>query len=416
MRVGVLLGDKRPEEGGGYTFEHEILDSLVTLCADTHHTFVLLSQAKHPPQFGDTDGIQSLSLYRCWIARAFFQLSQTVMALFNKLRQPAHPCKIAHWSEPAILRSGVDVIWHLTPTWLTAEVPAIVMVWELQHRLQPYFPEMSAQGEWDERERSYGAILRRAAYVIAGTEAGKSEIERFYQVPAERIKLLPHPTPRYALKAAPSGGTDVLENYHLPETYVFYPAQFWAHKNHLGLLLAMRCLRDQYGLDIPLVLAGSDKGNEAYIRQMMAELDLVSQVYFVGFVGPDDLIALYRHACCLAYITFCGPENLPPLEAFALGCPVVASEVAGAREQLGDAALLVDPKQPEQIARAIKSLQGDAVLRQTLIERGFKRASQFTGEDFVRGIFDVLDEFEPIRRCWSSDVSYQAVKDGIQQD
>jgi glycosyltransferase involved in cell wall biosynthesis len=164
------------------------------------------------------------------------------------------------------------------------------------------------------------------------------------------------------------------------------------------------------------VLAGSDKGNEAYIRQMMAELDLVSQVYFVGFVGPDDLIALYRHACCLAYITFCGPENLPPLEAFALGCPVVASEVAGAREQLGDAALLVDPKQPEQIARAIKSLQGDAVLRQTLIERGFKRASQFTGEDFVRGIFDVLDEFEPIRRCWSSDVSYQAVKDGIQQD
>ena len=114
----------------------------------------------------------------------------------------------------------------------------------------------------------------------------------------------------------------------------------------------------------------------------------------------EDLIALYRGAFALAYVTFFGPENLPTLEAFALGCPVVASDVAGAREQLGDAALLVDPKDPSSIATAIKALYDDANLRQTLIEKGRVRAESRQQKHFVRGVFDALDEFEPVRRCW----------------
>ena len=112
------------------------------------------------------------------------------------------------------------------------------------------------------------------------------------------------------------------------------------------------------------------------------------------------MVGLYRNAFALTYLTFFGPENLPPLEAFALGCPVIASDVAGAQEQLGECALLVDPKSPEEIASAIKSLRDDPDLRKTLVDCGFSRASRFTGRDYVRGVFRILDEFEPIRRCW----------------
>lgn len=414
MRVGVLTGDKLPEEGGGYTFEHDILQALVKLEAETHHTFVVLTQAKAPQPLLHASSIELISLHRSWFSRVAFQLSQTVRSLVKKCGRPETRFRVPHWAEPTILSNGVDVIWHLTPTWLTAEVPAIIVVWELQHRLQPYFPEMSAQGEWDERDQSYGTILRRAAYVIAGTEAGQAEIERFYQVAPERIKRLPHPTPRYALEALPGDGREALDAFSLPAGYIFYPAQFWAHKNHANLLLALHWLRDEAQLELPLVLAGSDKGNEAYLHQLVVELDLASQVHFIGFVTPQDLIALYRQACCLAYVSFCGPENLPPLEAFALGCPVVASDVAGAREQLGDAALIVDPGSPEKIGKAIQSLVEDDALRQTLVARGRNRAAGRTGERFVRGIFALLDDFEPIRRSWSPRTTYRAVKDGIQ--
>ena len=416
MKVGVLIGDKQPEEGGGYTFETEILQSFAKLYTETKHTFVILSQAKTPPRIIRGNHIQFLSLHRSWGARAILRFQKTVIAFIKKLRDPERPFKIAHWSEPIILRSGVDVIWHLTPTWLTAEVPAIVVVWELQHRLQPYFPEVSAGGEWDRREQSCRSILQRAAVIITGLEAGKAEIERFYQIPSERIKLLPHPTPGYALAAHPNDDRHILQKYSISENYIFYPAQFMAHKNHAGLLLALRLLRDQHNLELHLALAGSDRGNQSDIRQMVKYLDLVAQVHFLGFVTADDLIGLYRKAFCLAYVTFCGPENLPPLEAFALSCPVVASRVAGAQEQLGDAALLVDPKKPEEIAQAIKSLWKDAALRQILIHRGLERATKFTGEDFVKGVFAILDEFEPIRRSWGSTPVHWKVKNRIRRD
>jgi glycosyltransferase involved in cell wall biosynthesis len=282
------------------------------------------------------------------------------------------------------------------------ELPFITTVWDLQHRLQPYFPEVGTQEQWNKREEFYTTLLKRASFIIAGTEAGKSEIERFYQVPAERIKLLPLPTPQFALNAPRYQEENFLEKYNIPENYLFYPAQFWSHKNHVNLLLAVKSLRDKYDLVFPVVFVGSDKGNQPYIKQLVAELDLTEHVTFLGFVPQEDLISLYRNAFALTFVSFFGPDNLPPLEAFALGCPVVYSEVSGAKEQIGDAALLVNPKKPEEIALAIKSLWDDKALRQIFVERGLARASEWTGEDYVKGVFSILDEFEAIRRCWTS--------------
>jgi glycosyltransferase involved in cell wall biosynthesis len=149
-----------------------------------------------------------------------------------------------------------------------------------------------------------------------------------------------------------------------------------------------------------LVFVGSDQGNESYVREMVQKLNLSQQVYFLGFVPQEDMVNLYGHAFALTFMTFFGPDNLPPLEAMALGCPVIASNVSGAKEQLGDAALLVDPKKPEEIAEAIKSLSEDSALRQDLIKRGLIRAYRWTAQDYVKEIFSVIDNFEAIRRCW----------------
>jgi len=102
------------------------------------------------------------------------------------------------------------------------------------------------------------------------------------------------------------------------------------------------------------------------------------------------------------YLSFFGPENLPPLEAFSVGCPVIASRVNGASEQLGDAALHVSSTNSDEIALAIKSLMDDLQQRQLLLARGFERAKKATSNDYVSQVFALLDEFEPIRRAWGS--------------
>ena len=394
MNVGVFLEDFSPDVGGGYTIQADVFQSLLELAGESRHTFTIFCRRPEEIQAQlKSNHIRAVAFPGKTVER----LTSKVARGLNAFREKR---KLSNRLEQLAREAAVEFMWFVGAEAIQIDIPYMAIVWDLQHRLQPWFPEVSEHGVWEQRETFYATFLRRASVIIAGTEAGRAEIERFYQVTPERIKILPHPTPRYLQDLTPQDEKQVLKKYNLSEKYLFYPAQFWPHKNHANLLLALQTLRDKYQLSLHAAFAGSDKGNMAYIKRLADKLKLTEQVHFLGFVPQQDLIALYRNAFALAYVTFFGPENLPPLEAFKLGCPVVASKVSGAEEQLGDAALLVDPAEPEEMARVIKSLQTDAELRQTLIERGAARASLWTGEDFVKGVFSTLDEFERVRRTW----------------
>ncbi|MEK6334516.1 MAG: glycosyltransferase [Acidobacteriota bacterium] len=395
MKVGVFLEEFSPDVGGGYTIQADIFQSLLELAGESRHTFTVVCH--HPEKLREalrSTSIEAVAFPGTIPQRLGARATRGLAAfgkgqkLKNRLEQVAH-------------ESGLEFVWFVGAEALQIDTPYCAVVWDLQHRLQPWFPEVSAGGQWDHREEFYSSFLRRATMIIAGTEAGRAEIERFYDVPAEHIRILPHPTPRFALNPPADDGAQVLARHGLSAGYLFYPAQFWPHKNHANLLLAVTRLREQHGLKLSVVLVGSDKGNQDYIRQMTNSLGLNEQVHFLGFVTQGELIALYRNALALTYLSFFGPENLPPLEAFGLGCPVIAANVAGSSEQLGDAALLVEPTNVEEIAQAIKRLSDDSGFCESLIQRGRERARERTGSHFVRGVFALLDEFENIRRCWT---------------
>jgi len=411
VKVGLYTGGFLPDAGGGFTFVDEVIRALAA-AKSPRHEFVALTttgEAQH------RDAFQGLGLLSLASAAPAPSLATRIEAGVRRRAATLMGPSLRSGEirpNPAVdqilTANGVDVVWYPS-AWqcCTLEIPYITVVWDLQHRRQPYFPEVSDDGKWAYRERWMSTFLRRASLVIAGTEVGREEIERFYGVHPERIKLLPHPTPTFVERARPSSS----EGRVVEGEYLFYPAQFWPHKNHVNLLQALRLLRDQ-GLDLSLVLTGSDKGNLPFVRDVAERLGLTPHVRSLGFVPNEQLVSLYRHATALTYVTFFGPENLPPLEAFAAGCPVVASDVAGAREQLGDAALLVDPCRPDEIAAAIKAVHSDRPLREKLIERGRARAQRSTPAHFVAEVIAWLDGFEGIRRNWPSGV-YPADKGNL---
>lgn len=403
MKVALFISQQIPQAGGGHTFESQLLQTIVNLAALSNHKFVFYTSSEEVPNYLLSTSIQVVSLHRSLKERIKSKILRTAKAILSKIRHPRSKFEIEGWYEKHIINllkiNQIDITLSLVPGSPVVDYPYITTVWDLQHRLQPYFPEVSISGEWDNREKSYLKMLRQAAFIITGTEVGKAEIEKFYHIPAERIKVIPFFTPQFT-STSNLTDQDIIKKYNLPNQYLFYPAQFWTHKNHIGLLLAIKLLKEKYDIEFPLVFVGSDKGNESYVREMVQKLNLSQQVYFLGFVLQEDMVNLYGHAFALTFMTFFGPDNLPPLEAMALGCPVIASNVSGAKEQLGDAALLVDPKKPEEIAEAIKSLSEDSALRQDLIERGLIRASQWTAQDYIKEIFSVIDNFEAIRRCW----------------
>ena len=400
MHVGVFLDDISPDVGGGHTFIHSIASGLLKIAHLSSHKFTLFC----PPQYARTRQGElpaNVSIYslapRGVVGRGLSVLRHASPAFALAWRVPSRLARISN-------SLGIDLMWFLGGMHETLDVPYMTTVWDVQHLTHPWFPEVSAGGRWDYREAFLQRHLRRATRVITGTKIGRDELVHFYRLAGERIHILPHPTPDFALEALEIEGAldaSLTTRLGVHGDYLLYPAQFWPHKNHVNLLRAMRLLHDQRASAPLLVLAGSDKGNRAYIEKCIADLKLTDKVRLLGFVALQDLVNLYRGARALVYPSFSGPENLPPLEAFALGCPVVCADYPGAREQLDNAAVYFDPGKPEAMVEAIQQVLDNDALRVQLIERGRVRAARWSGKDFVRGVFGLIDEFDAQRRCWA---------------
>ena len=399
MHIGVYLGSDVPEVGGGFTIQHDILEALFALHRETRHRFTVFGEQTQE-RISAPEGVALCDLPRREQPKKETRPKRMWRRLIGRPspQTPKHSERV----HELLTSHEIDVVWGLSQGTPAFDIPFVTIVWDLQHRLQPFFPEVSVDGQWISRERHYSESLRRAMAVITGTEAGRSEIERFYGVPRERIHILPHPTPRFALIAGDEDGEPARDRFALAVPYLFYPAQFWPHKNHVCVLEAIRSIRENRGIDLHVAFVGSDYGNENYVHSAAQRLGVADLVRFLGFVSRDELISLYRGALALVYPSYFGPENLPPLEAFALGCPVIAARVPGAEEQLGDAAILADPADADGFATAIIRLAEDSVLVADLKRKGAQRARRFTAVEFVRKMWSVFDRLEPRRRCWST--------------
>jgi glycosyltransferase involved in cell wall biosynthesis len=142
--------------------------------------------------------------------------------------------------------------------------------------------------------------------------------------------------------------------------------------------------------DIALVLAGTPKNAYDSVVNLVRELDLTNDMHFLGYVPDADMPELYRRARALVMPTFYGPTNIPPLEAFVAGCPVAISGIYGMPDQVGDAALLFDPKSVEEIAECIRSLWLDDELCAELVERGKKRAEAWGQKQYNERLRDII--------------------------
>jgi glycosyltransferase involved in cell wall biosynthesis len=389
MRVAVVFYGLTPHGGGVFTFQQSLMDTLRALGSESHHDFVFYS-AGTPSQ--DPGVIDIPVTLPAAMRKRAIEVARAVQDRFNMQRISRRT-----WFERSLDERGVDMVWFAANYAEDCDRPFLFTLFDLGHLVHPYFPELSVGGEWDRRHQHFSRHLPRAAGVIVPNEAGKEQLLRYFPVEAERVICLPHPTPEFALRDdSDHDDAQRRERLGVGGRYLFYPAQFWAHKNHYNALRALSELDAGYRM----VLVGADKGQEGHVSKLARELGVADRVQTLGFVEIDDLVALYRGAHALLYPSFLGPENLPPLEAFALGCPVVASDVPGASEQMGDAALLVSPTDPAAMAAAVRHLEDEGERRRR-VELGRRRANELTAEGYVRGVLGFLDEFEHIRRCWA---------------
>jgi glycosyltransferase involved in cell wall biosynthesis len=278
----------------------------------------------------------------------------------------AHLPVASPWLYEMWLRSGwpkveratgkVDIAHATTLIPCPTDAPLVVTLHDLAFLHDPSHFTRHGVGVF---MRSLEVIRRRADLVLCCSQSTMDDSVAA-GIDADRLRFVP-----LGVETARAEAGDVQRvrsAYGLPEQYVLFVGTVEPRKNLAGLAEAMTLLDEP----LPLVVAGSDGWGDAN----GADLD---DVRFLGFVPSTDLDALYAGAEVFAYPSKREGYGLPVLEAMAQGAPVVTSLGSGTEETAGNAAVLVDPNDPADIARGIDEARRRRV---ELHDRGLVRAQR----------------------------------------
>ncbi|RPI35991.1 MAG: glycosyltransferase family 1 protein [Nitrospiraceae bacterium] len=388
-KIGLFL-EYAPSGGGTFQYNQSVLDALAALPRERFSVVVAYTYDVWLEYLKGYD-LKTVLVSRGFWGRAVglgWSLFGLPMGLWRKI------CPLFHPMAKALLREQCD-LW-IFPSQdargFQFPVPALVSIHDLMHRYERGFPESSSKWEYLNRERTYNNICRWAKGVLVDSEIGRQQVAESYGMPPERIHVLPYIAPKYMLSGQTSPDFD--DRYRLPEKFIFYPARFWAHKNHKNLISAMAKLQNEIP-DLKLVLAGTQSHKyDSYesVMKQAGDLGLADAIYPLGYVPDEDMPELYHRARALVMPTYYGPTNIPPLEAFVAGCPVAVSGIYAMPEQVGDAALLFKPDSVDEIADCIRKLWTDDRLCADLAEKGKRRAADWGQQQFNVRLMEIINK------------------------
>lgn len=263
-------------------------------------------------------------------------------------------------------------------------IKVIAPVHDLMHRYEGRFQEVGKEHEL--REKIFSSKAKYAWCVLTDSKVGKQQFiesySKYIKKSRTRIISLPFVVSKHIMECEE-------EFIEAPTRYVFYPAQFWQHKNHMNLVKAIELLMADIS-DIHLLLVGSEKNSLKDVKRYILKHGLEEHITIKGFVSNGNITYLYKHAVGLIMPTYFGPTNIPPLEAMALGCPVAVSNKYAMPEQVGDAGLLFNPDSPKEIAECIRKIWLDEDLRQSMIQEGYLKIRGWNLKAFNRKFQKVI--------------------------
>lgn len=306
-------------------------------------------------------------------------------------------------SRPYSLREQVSLPWALrrehvdlfhAPHYVLPPLSgraSVVTIHDCIHLMFPqYLPNKLALGY---ARSSLWMATRMSDRILTVSETSKRDILRFFNVDAEKITVIYNGIDeRFRRQPPEEEMVRVRERYQLEGDFVLYAGNVKPHKNLERLFDAFHLVR-QRGVDqVKLVVIGDEVSKYAELRRAVHKYNLHKYVRFLGFLPDETLAVLYRLATVFVFPSLYEGFGLPPLEAMASGAPVVTSNVSSLPEVAGDAAVLVDPYNPESIADGLVRVLTEPDLQAILKARGLQRAAEFSWERAVERIHGIYTE------------------------
>ena len=281
---------------------------------------------------------------------------------------------------------------HYLPRW--SPCPTVMSIMDLSYI---YFPEMFRKRDLWQLRKWTAYSVKKAKAILTISEFSKNAIIDYYHLDKEKV-VVTYPgvnkepvnteTRRFMGKAE-----KIKKKYGVEGDYILYVGTLQPRKNLERLIEAFKLFSNgpnvnQINSRMKLVIVGKKGWLYQEIFKKVKELDLAKKVIFTGYVPDEDLPAFYRNAQCFVLVSLYEGFGLTALEAMHYGCPVVASNISSLPEVVGQAGILVDPENVEEIASGIEKAIKN---RDELIKKGYQQAKKFSWKKCAKETLKVLE-------------------------
>jgi len=343
--IGIIIRGRNIEEGGGYTLTYDLLEEIIKF--DNKQFFFIL--------VNDQDNFIEKKLKKKNFLYKKITINQNLLYFLNLFK---NVIKIDFFKkflpldfDDILFKNNINIVWFVSSEfYYPLKTKYILTVWDLMHITHKNFPETGSFFINFYRNIVINNSCKHADKIIVGSKYLKKIIKlNFFNGKKINFIFAKHPTPKLFLS------TPKTKKKIIKKPFFLYPANFWEHKNHKNLLLSFH--KFNYKKEYYLVLTGNHFKNKYYFNIINFIKDnKIKNIIILGFVSRERLINLYDECLGLIYPSFSGPENIPPLEAFARLKPVAISNYEGAKEQLKNNAFYFNPYSINSILDGFKYL------------------------------------------------------------
>lgn len=262
------------------------------------------------------------------------------------------------------------------------------------HDLIPYvMPETVGRGYLKRFISQMPQIIQNSDVIITVSEFSKRDIMRIFDVEDERIRVTHLAADENFKPMQKEKAKEIIrDKYGIDDNYILYLGGFSPRKNVKSILIAFSRLKDNLRKNYKILILGPSKDEHSYLIGLSESLNIADRVYFTGYVPYEDLPFFYNASSIFVYPSLYEGFGLPPLEAMSCKVPVITSNVSSIPEVVGDAAILINPFDTEELRDAMEKVLGDEELSKQLGEKGYERAKSFSWEKTAANTLNIYED------------------------
>lgn len=271
--------------------------------------------------------------------------------------------KFVNTFEKFVKKNNVDLLIFNNPSevsLLAFNLLYVIVFYELQHLKYNFFPEYKSYHDFDLREIIIKSFVQNAFKIIVCVEKDKKLLEKYYNAQEDKIIIQPFVSRLPIIYNEQKQNTkydEIFEKLNLKKDrkYLFYPAQFWPHKNHKYIIDSMEIIsKNSSFVDYHVIFCGYDKFNQLdYLKDLISQKNLNKRFNFFSYLEDDEIISIYLNSYALVMPTFVGHYSLPLFESFYFKLPVLFSENL-LDDSLKKFVIEINTMQPENLLKKLK--------------------------------------------------------------